>query len=150
METVLIPVTSHTGWARDVVTTAAEIESGNDVEAVVVHVFEEGEVESTRSNLDLPAGETATLDELATRKSGVLVTMELLEEERIDARVNGVRAENKPGSPIITIAEQEDADRIYLYSRKRSPAGKAVFGSRVQRVLLNASCPVVVVPFGAR
>ena len=150
MDTVLIPVTSHTGWARDVVTTATDIESDNDVGAVVVYVFEDGEVESTRSNLDLPAGETATLDELAARKSGVSTTVKVLEAEGFDARIRGVRAEDEPGSAIVGLAERADADRIYVYSRKRTPAGKAVFGSSVQRVLLNASCPVVVLPFGAR
>ncbi|WIV66400.1 universal stress protein [Natrialbaceae archaeon AArc-T1-2] len=150
MDTFLVPVTSHPGWARDVATAATEIESPEDAEGIVAHVFEDGEVESTRSNLELPADETATLDELAARKSGVSTTVAELEDAGIDARVRGVRAGDEPGDAIVSAAERAGVDRIYLYSRKRSPAGKAVFGSTVQRVLLSASCPVVVLPYGAR
>lgn len=150
MDTILLPVTSHTGWARDVAAAAAETEAGTETEAVVMHLFEDGEIETTRSNLGYPADEPLTLDELAARKRGVSVTADILEDAGIDVQIRGHDVGDKPANKIISAAERENADRIYLYSRKRSPAGKAVFGSTIQQVLLNASCPVVVYPFGAR
>ena len=150
MDTVLVPVASHPGWARDVAAEASEIESNGNGEAVLVHLFDPDEVESTRSNLDMPVDGEITLDELAARKAGVSAAVDEFEEAKIDTRVRGVRAEQDRGRAILAAAKREGADRIYLYGRKRSPAGKAVFGSAVQRVLLNASCPVVVVPAGVR
>lgn len=44
---------------------------------------------------------------------------------------------------IIKYAEENDARYIVVSGRKRSPTGKALFGSVTQSVLLNAKCPVV-------
>lgn len=146
MDSILVPVTSHVGWARDVARLAIETEAGTETTAIVLYVFDDEEVETTRSNLDLPSDERVTLDGLAARKKGVAVTLDAFEAAGIATEVRGRRAGDDPAGTIVSIADDEPVDRIYLYSRKRSPAGKAVFGSTLQRVLLNTSRPVVVYP----
>lgn len=150
MDRILLPVTSHASWARDVARAAAETEHGAETEAIVTHIFGDGEIETTRSNLDLPTDEPLTLDDLAARKQGVSATVDVLDGTGIDVRVRGFNGSDEPAETIVKTAAHNDVDRIYMYSRKRSPAGKAVFGSTLQRVLLNATCPVVVYPFGAQ
>lgn len=49
-----------------------------------------------------------------------------------------------PPDRIVEYANNQKARYIVVASRKRSPAGKILFGSVAQSVLLNAGCPVVV------
>jgi nucleotide-binding universal stress UspA family protein len=51
----------------------------------------------------------------------------------------------EPTEEIIAEAERSDARYLVIGGRKRTPVGKAMFGSITQSVLLNASLPVVTV-----
>lgn len=144
--TVLLPVNNYAPWARDVATVVTEIED-DDVEVVVLHVFDDNEVASTHANLNDP--ETLSLDELAMRKNGVDAAQDVLSADGLEATPCGVREDEQTADAIIEMAESVGADRVYLYGRKRSPAGKAVFGSTIQRVILNATVPVTIVPAAA-
>jgi nucleotide-binding universal stress UspA family protein len=48
-----------------------------------------------------------------------------------------------PAESIIQHAEELDADAICVAGRKRSPAGKMLFGSVSQSVILNTELPVL-------
>ena len=47
---------------------------------------------------------------------------------------------------ITDLATELNADKIVISGRKRSPTGKALFGSVTQSVILNSEIPVTVVP----
>ncbi|OYR40031.1 universal stress protein UspA [Halorubrum sp. Ib24] len=47
---------------------------------------------------------------------------------------------------IVDMSDELDADEVVLCGRKRSPAGKALFGSVTQSVALESSIPVTIVP----
>lgn len=145
MQTVLIPVTSHDRWSRAVAAVAADVEDKAETRAAVVYRFSEAELESTAEHLDTTA-EAADIDELAARKSGVNEVIERLEQAGIECAAHGVEATDTDGEATLSAIASVDADRIYMYSRKRTPAGKAIFGSSLQHVLINATVPVVVVP----
>lgn len=141
--TILVPVTNHAPWARDVADVVTDVEDGGTA-AIVLHVFDSAELDTTRANLD--TDETLTLDELAGRKSGVTTAARRLEDGTFDVRVRGASTDDRTADAILEVSETDDVDRVYLYGRRRSPAGKAVFGSTVQRVILNSAVPVTVVP----
>jgi len=65
-----------------------------------------------------------------------------------DAGVNCVHyeANGDPGEEILAAATDIDAGLICVSGRKRSPAGKVVFGSTTQALVLNADRPVLAVP----
>jgi nucleotide-binding universal stress UspA family protein len=50
-----------------------------------------------------------------------------------------------PAEDLLELAEESDAAFIVIGLRRRSPVGKLLLGSNAQRVLLDASCPVLAV-----
>lgn len=52
---------------------------------------------------------------------------------------------NEPAEDIIGLANERDVDLIVIGLRRRTPVGKLILGSNAQRILLDASCPVLAV-----
>lgn len=50
-----------------------------------------------------------------------------------------------PGDAVIQIAQDRNAEMIVIGLRHRSMVGKLILGSTVQRILLDATCPVLAV-----
>lgn len=53
---------------------------------------------------------------------------------------------NAPQEDILEHAASVEADEIVITLRRRTPAGKALFGSVAQSVMLNSERPVVSIP----
>jgi nucleotide-binding universal stress UspA family protein len=69
-------------------------------------------------------------------------------EETLDDLSN-VSFEGQVGDPaekVLLVADQRDARYLVMGGRRRTPIGKAVFGSVTQSVLLNSERPVLTVP----
>ena len=101
--------------------------AADEVTAHLCHVFR-----------DNPEG--ASVHQLGT----VRRAREVLE----DAGVTCVHyeASGDPADELLAAAADIDADAICVSGRKRSPTGKAVFGSTTQALVLNADRPVLTVP----
>jgi nucleotide-binding universal stress UspA family protein len=50
-----------------------------------------------------------------------------------------------PAEDLINVAEEVRADFIVIGLRRRTPVGKLILGSNAQRILLDATCPVLAV-----
>lgn len=112
----------------------------------VVNAFTPDDFQATleRLNFDLDAPPEPT--SVAKRTSAVRDVTDALEAAPGDTVVE-IRGEvtDDVGEAIVAFAKEVGADRVFVGGRKRSPAGKAVFGSTAQHVLLNADCPVTFV-----
>jgi len=64
--------------------------------------------------------------------------------EGVDVEVNLLEASGDPADEILRIAEEYGVDQICIGGRKRSPTGKARFGSVTQDVILGTNRPVLV------
>jgi len=60
-------------------------------------------------------------------------------------RIHGADQTLEPAEALINAAESSGAEFIVIGLRRRSPVGKRLLGSNAQRVLLDASCPVLAV-----
>ena len=139
MHTVLLPIDENETRAKRAAETVIDL-PGEPTEkrVVLLNVSEETkqpwlrEFEAQRSEgvdePDLPASTNAAYELLAN------------EGIEVDTRLErgGISEE------ILAVAEEIDADSIVMSGRKRSPAGKVLFGSVTQAVLLNADRPVTV------
>lgn len=70
-------------------------------------------------------------------------------EARWPALAGRVEAEQAdlgdPSDAVVQVAQRRDARLVVLGLRHRSPVGKIIFGSTAQRILLDATCPVLAV-----
>lgn len=77
---------------------------------------------------------------------------EALTQVRSDLDTAGVEHEerqfvrgNEPAEDLIAVADEIGADFIVIGLRRRTPVGKLLLGSNAQRILLEATCPVLAV-----
>lgn len=101
----------------------------------------------------LTQSEFIELENMAFDETGRALSMEEVEEfaERVAERVSGdLTVDNEAvglvgdaAKQIIEYADRVDARYIVVAPRKRSPTGKALFGSAAQGIILNANRPVV-------
>lgn len=78
-------------------------------------------------------------DEAADRVREALDTAGLRHEIRHTARSGDVAED------IVSVAREEDAALVVIGLRRRSAVGRLFLGTKSQRILLDAPCPVLVV-----
>lgn len=142
MYTVLLPVDrneSHVDRQLEVI-----LDLPRPIRVTLLHVHEE---------IGGPADEAgdATIDELnesIDELQGPPETFDRAERKLADAGVDvdARRVVGDPAESIVTVAGEIDANVVVLAGRKRSPVGKALFGSVTQSVILEGDRPVLVAP----
>jgi len=126
--------------------TAADIAAPSDAEIVLAHVFDDEEYETARRRLNLTGDTEVTPSVIAERKAAVRDLGDALAGTGVDVTAHG-RLSNgaSRGQRLADLADDVDADIVVLGGRGRSPAGKALFGSTAQEVMLESPCPVTFV-----
>jgi nucleotide-binding universal stress UspA family protein len=126
MKRILVCVDTDVGRAKKQVESITSLPLETDeVEIVVYHVFRAGDDDTKAENLKSVAEVVETLE-----TAGLTTTI---------TQSNGDATRN-----ILDKAEEIDADVISLAGRKRSPTGKALFGSVTQDVILKADRSVLL------
>lgn len=96
-------------------------------------------VNSNRGGRDLTQDESSQIEEELNEVRRELAGTGI--EHEVRHFVRGL----EPAEDLISIADEVDAELIVIGLRRRTPVGKLILGSNAQRILLDASCPVLAV-----
>ena len=147
IETVLVAVGRGDNEAARIEALAAaiaDLAESTDAEFTLLHVFAEDELEDLIAQLDFDDPGDADADAVARRHSATRALGKRLKADGIGYTVRG-EVNDAAATGVVAVADELGADRILVGGRDRTPAGKVVFGSVAQRVLLEANCPVTYV-----
>ena len=132
MYKILLPVDDNTDRAAAQARYVSELPGATvDVTVTVAHAY--------RDEASSPGEER--FDE---ESPGVIEALDILSDA-------GIATEQRElyvpvAESIVELSDELGVDEVALCGRKRSPAGKALFGSVTQSVALDSAVPVTIVP----
>jgi nucleotide-binding universal stress UspA family protein len=136
MYRILLPIDTKEDRAKSQAAYVRGLPAETDsMELLLLHVFTEEEGQG------LPRDVARAKD--VTRVGAVRRARESLEAAGIEVSV--LDESGDPAKRIVAEGEANDVDEIVIGSKKRSPAGKAVFGSVAQSVIIDSERPVTVI-----
>lgn len=123
MYDIIVGVDTNEKRARTQAEMIAELPGPDEIRAILIHVFgtEGGDIES--------------IDAITEARSR-------LEEAGVEVVTEGIGGDT--AIAILDAAERYEANCICVAGRKRSPTGKAVFGSVTQDVIIGTDRPTLV------
>lgn len=139
MYEILAAVDDNEERAMDMAKALSKYPGSDEIHVTILNVFEE----FTVSDADGGSVDSDDIYELSELPDSVSQVRQYLEESGLSVDVR--REHGDVETEILAVSEELNIDHIVVSGRKRSAVGKAVFGSVVQDVLLNADRPVTVV-----
>jgi len=139
---MIVVAADRSDHAGEVVEEAAALGEMAGESLHVVHVLTRGEF------LDIQRASTED-----TGKPVEIDRVRALAKEQAQRAIDGAGIENaepvglmgEPGEAVAEYAEEHDARYVVAGYRRRSPAGKVVFGSVAQKILRESARPVVMI-----
>ncbi|MFC4552907.1 MULTISPECIES: universal stress protein [Halorussus] len=132
---------------KALVREAGELAAAVDAELVLLHVTTDEEYDSKRRAMEkVPAVQANYSSDRAlsgAEQFAADVGRDAL--DGVDVEYEAVGALGDEQSKILQVADERECDHLFIAGKKRSPAGKAIFGDLTQSIVLNFDGPVTVV-----
>jgi nucleotide-binding universal stress UspA family protein len=90
-------------------------------------------------------GDKTTLEEVEKAEKLLDMAVKKAESAGVECEKHLLARGMEPGDDIVEFAKEVDATLIVIGVRKRRPAGKLLFGSVAQHVILHAEQPVICI-----
>jgi nucleotide-binding universal stress UspA family protein len=144
IETILLAVgEKDEPRAERLANAVIDVAGPTGASVVLAHVFTDEEYSSVLDQLDFGPSSEATPDQVANRHATIRTIGDRLSDADVQFETRGAVGDH--GETIVSLAKDVGADRVVVGGRRRSPTGKAVFGSVAQKVMLSSPCPVTFV-----
>lgn len=144
MERALV-LTEDSTAGRRLLEEAADLATGTNAELIVLDVVDEtqysGDLE--RKTQSGHSADVPSIDETveSSRRRADRLAAEVLDE----GEYQPVGRVGKLPNAILEVAEKHDCDHVFVVGKRRSPAGKVVFGDHAQAVILRFDGPVTTI-----
>ena len=137
-------VVNDTEANQRLLTRAGSLAAGVDAKLFVVGVIEADEYESEVQRKANKGTEPSTLNEAteAAKRSAEEAATAALDNTNVDYETVGLVGDLP--DDLIKEAHDRDCDHVFITGRRRSPAGKVIFGDLAQSVIINFDGPVTV------
>lgn len=93
----------------------------------------------------LVGGTKENVEEINAYEKGLRIAHQKVTKSGVKCEKHLLMRGNQPGEDLVVFSKENGANLIVIGVKKRSKVGKLMFGSTVQYVILEASCPVLAV-----
>lgn len=147
IDTLVVAVGPNDDTRTEELTEAVlDLAEPTSARVVLLHVFTRKAYDEGIDEAGFDPDDPPSAEELASRLEAIDLLSVALEDSNVPYEIEGEIGDE--GETILQRTKEPDCDILYLSGRRRSPTGKAVFGSTAHRIMMNSSCPVLYVREG--
>lgn len=138
---VVIAAVDRSEKSDEIVEQGRKLADAFNTELQVIHILDPSELRELERVTFEKTGEAVEMDRI--KKVAATIAQESAEDVSPEAEPVGLVGD--PAQMIADYVQDQTPEYVVIGGRKRSPVGKALFGSVTQSVLLSVDEPVVTV-----